>query len=694
MQPVQSSFLASTLHEIRTPIQTILGTAELLQETQLDPEQQEYVRQIAFSADVLYTLANEILDFEKIRTGSMQIEYIPCAVGTLTEQIVDLLCIEAHNKGLELVTDIADSVPETIIGDPVRIQQILLNLVKNAVKFTQSGYVAVKVSARKGADGAGTLSFQVIDSGIGVSDSAKKLIFKEFVQADASTTRKYGGTGLGLAISTRLAALMNGKITVTDNEDGGAVFTFTLPYERPADAHQADVHPAAENPADVQKNDRSETRIVPDGFRILLVDDSRIALESMRNKIRRFGGTDVETAASGEEALQKLRAAHQAGKDFAVAFIDMIMPVMDGWRLSADINSDITINGTKLFLMIPEGAMGRDAKMKLLDWFNGYLYKPVKMQMLEALLKDAVADPLELPPADIPEKPPVSVEELPVAVEELPVAAEEPRNAPAPQKTEPSVGCSVLAVEDHPVNRKIITTFLSGFGAVVYTAENGREAIRVVREHPDISIVFMDIQMPVMNGLDAAVALRKQGYPGIIIACTANSDPADFREYGRSGMDDTLVKPFKKQTLKAMLDKWTGAAAQTAALQTAAPSANAVRTQRKQPLWDKTELLKSFGNDEPFIADLIREYMKQTDSLLTLLRAGGTPGDADSSRRAAHTLKGSSAAIYARPLAQSAERLEQAYKDGNAANADALLAEFGSLYAAFAEEFRSKGKIS
>ncbi len=507
---MDNSQLASFLHEIRTPIQTILGTAELIKNTSLDNEQQEYIRQIAFSADILHTLVNDILDFEKIRNGKLLIESVPCNIKSITEQVLDLISIEAFNKGLELADFFDAKVPENIYGDPVRILQILLNIVKNAVKFTSAGYVAVKVEVAENTF-AKELVFRIFDTGIGIPDNCKQAIFCEYVQEDTSTARKYGGTGLGLAICSNLVSLMKGTIGTRDNPEGGSEFYFTLP-----------LHPV-----------ENEVHVPLQNFqaKVLVIDDSSIFLESMVEKLKSLGISSVHTAKSGPEALQKMEDACDYNEAFDLVFIDMSMPVMDGWRLAATINANKKINGTKLYLIVPEGQLGGEAKMKMLSWFNGYLYKPVKFNKLHDLILDAMQMPLELPAA------------------EESLKLEHPKQKEQETKTD----ATVLAVDDHPVNLKIMEKFLHDLGCNVVTAKCGLEAVEKAKKQKGISIIFMDIQMPDINGTEAAQKIRQEGFKGQIIACSANPDPKAEQEYKDCGMNGILVKPFKKQQLQDLI---------------------------------------------------------------------------------------------------------------------------------------------
>src|SRR5574344_584143 len=429
-----SRFLASTLHEIRTPIQTIIGTIELLGDTHLDKEQTEYVRQIEFSANVLLQLANDILDFTKIRSQEFKLECIPYDVGTLTEQVIDLISIEAFNHGIEIITDIDYSIPQEVMGDPTRVQQIILNLVKNAVKFTSKGQVLVRLSRKDN-----NMLFEIIDSGIGIAEDKQKMIFTDFYQVDASTTRKYGGTGLGLSICKNLVSVMKGDIGVKSNPEGGSIFWFTLPLE----------------PAVTISDDEAEALVPPQNTRILIVDDNKLAVRSLVNKLNGLGIKNIDTASTGVHALSMLIKAAKSGKPFTIAFIDMIMPVMDGWRLAAEINTNTIINNLRLYLVVPEGQMGGEAKMKMLDWFNGYLYKPVKHAQLVDILHEACTQPFDLEPLE--GEPATAAQDVMAATQNKEPELLESATAPSVQSKQPAAsddshiaeGNKILVAEDH-----------------------------------------------------------------------------------------------------------------------------------------------------------------------------------------------------------------------------------------------------
>ncbi len=638
----RTRFLATTIHEIRTPIQTIIGTLELLSETKLDKEQSEYLRQLKFSTDVLLNLANDVLDLSKLQSGKFNIETIPFSVIEVAEQVMDLICIEAHSRGLEIITDIDYSLPLTIMGDPTRTQQVILNLVKNAVKFTKKGYVQLCVSAMNDSS---SLLFEIKDSGIGISKEKQDRIFTDYYQADDSTTREYGGTGLGLSICKNLVKRFGGEIGMKPNSSGGTIFWFTLPL-------------ISSSP---QPSDKSYTAHDTD-TRILLVDDHILSLESLSKKLKTFGFNHIHAATSGQMGLDMMRSAAEKSEPYKLVLIDMIMPTMDGWRLSAEINADHTINNAKLFLMVPEGQMGGDAKMKMLDWFNGYLYKPIKKNMLIEILDQIRSDePMDLEIVE-PAEP---VEELMMKEPEKEEKIEHP--------------FAVLVAEDHPINQKLMKTFLELLNVSVYTADNGEEAVKQTVKYPEIQLIFMDIQMPVMTGIEAAKAIRKNGYEGIIVACTANTDTDDYNHYLQAGMNDILVKPFKKREVEIILNKWSSAVSLLVPKE-----ADTVQSSPQESIfWDSDDLLDTVGSDIFLAEQLVNQYIDQTRVFLIKAKEALFQYNFQSLSRVAHSLKGSSASISATALFNSAKNLETAANKSHYDETKDQLNDFSALFAKF-----------
>ncbi|MDY4769107.1 MAG: response regulator [Treponema sp.] len=619
-------FLANAVHEIRTPVQTIIGTLDLLSDTQMNTEQTEYVRQIRFGAEVLLALVNDILDFSKIKSHKMLLENVPYDIKDLVENVVHLISIEAFNKKLEIVTDIDYSLPEMIMGDPTRVQQILINLLKNAVKFTNQGYIHTEL--KKDGD---FLLIKITDSGIGVSKDKENNLFESFDQGDPSISRKYGGTGLGLPICKGLVSKMNGSIGFTPNPYGGSCFWVKIPLSAADDS---------------KKN--QYVLPVPATTKILIVDDSILAAKSLENKLKTIGLQNIQISQNGEDAYLKLQYAEQIDNPYDIVFIDKIMPVVEGWHLASNIKNNPKIKKTKLYMLVPEGQVGRDAKMKLLDWFAGYLYKPVRLEKLDQLL-------IETNGSDSSIK----------LFEEINSIKENSENTTKKQTELPQIaeGMKILVTDDHPVNRKILVEFLKKFGAAVYEAENGEAAIKMIREHSEIQVVFMDIQMPVLSGIETTKILRKENFSGLIIACTANNDPENFKEYQRIGMNDILVKPFKRKNIENMLDKWSTVINLPSASQIASVDSDMMLNNE---LWNSADFEDTIGNDVDLGKQILLDYIDQTKGFIVTAYDLLDNKDFEELHRVSHTLKGSSAAISANKLVHISTLMSQAAKSKNA----------------------------
>lgn len=626
-------FIANAVHEIRTPVQTVIGTLDLLSDTRLNKEQIEYVRQIRYGADVLLALVNDILDFSKLKSHKLLIENIPYNVKTLTENVAHLIGIEAYNKEIEVVTDIDYSnIPDTVSGDPTRIQQILLNLLKNAVKFTNCGYIHLELTRQNE-----NLLFQVTDSGIGVTEDKMDSLFKSYYQGDSSFTRKYGGSGLGLAICKLLVKKMNGAIGVKKNPYGGSIFWFTVPLK--TEISENSLTPAAYVPP------------VPATTKILIVDDSNLVRKSLAHQLNSIGLQNIQTSSNGEDAFLKMQYAEQLGNPFEIVFIDMIMPVVEGWHLASKIKNSPLLEKTKLYMLVPEGQMGREAKMKLLDWFAGYLYKPIRREKLDALLIDTNG---EIPSAKM-----------------LDVIEE---NKNLDKKNELIKGIKILVAEDHPVNREILVQFLKKFGATIFQAENGMQALNLISKNPEIQMIFMDIQMPVLNGTEATRILRQKKYTGIIIACTANNDSSTFEKYKDIGINDILVKPFKREKVLELLDKWNiiiGLSKATEIFTT-----EQKKTIANDELWDIQDFEDTIGSDWDLGNQIILDYIDQTGEFLISGKKFIETRNFGELHRVSHTLKGSSAAISANKLANIAAKMNQAAIEKKSDEALLKLLEF------------------
>lgn len=643
-----SRFLANTLHEIRTPIQTIIGTIELIQETSLDKEQTEYIRQIQFSAEVLLDLANNILDFSKLRSNEFKLETIPFDIAMVTEQVVNLVSIESFNKGVEIVTDIDESVPSLVMGDTVRVQQIMLNIVKNAVKFTNNGYIHIELSYQ-----SGTICFRVTDSGIGISEEKKKKLFTDYFQADISTYRQFGGTGLGLSICKSLVRTMKGTIGVRANPYGGSIFTVLIPL--PA---------AVEGLEDKNKIKISD---IPENTRILIVENNELAKRSLERRLRMLGIKEIESASSSDEAMSQLEFARRIHHPFTIAFINMMIPSIDGWHLASNIKSSRGGEKIKLYLLSPEGQMRGEAKMKLLDWFDGYLYKPVKKDKLVEILETAFG----IRCADENEMQRLRDEIINKREQDSSIAR----------------GLKILVAEDHSVNRKLMEAFLKNFGAEVYLAEDGEQAVAQIDEVPDIPLIFMDIFMPNKSGVEATEELREKGYNGIIVACTANNDSNDFADYMKIGINDILVKPFKRAAIKATLEKWNTALqipfmTEIKNIDMLAPVPD---DSTKDEIWNHREFLSSVDGDKSFARGLITDFITQTEKLIASIDQNLFNSlNSAAIHQDAHTIKGSAASVYAQSIFEMAKKLDDKSQAADTVQKTALL-DTAELRAAFSE---------
>jgi CheY-like chemotaxis protein len=520
----KSEFLANMSHEIRTPMNAILGMAELLSETPLTRDQQKYVQIFRDAGENLLTLINDILDLSKVEAGQITLEEAPFDLGETVERTCEILGMRAGDKGLDLICHIQPDIPLDVIGDPLRLRQIITNLIGNAIKFTEAGEILLEVKAGAVSAGQIDLVFSITDTGIGIPADKVVHIFEKFTQADTSTSRRYGGTGLGLTITRYLVELMGGRLSVRSEPGKGSVFSFSIRLPR-----QLEAPPRADSvPFDLRN------------ISILVVDDNATNRLIVREYLAPGGGTLAE-AANGEEGLRLMHEATAAGTPYHLVILDHQMPGMDGMETARRIKEDPDLR-TAVLILLTSLQRREDSENTRELGFVQVLFKPVK----RADLREAVAQALgrRKLTGDLPE---------------------EGEGEPAPATTAaplPQQPLRILLAEDNEDNRTLIWMYLKNTPHEMQMAENGQLALDRFINNGPFDLVFMDVQMPVMDGYTATRAIRfweeEQGRKRTpIVALTAYALKEDIRKSFDAGCDGHVTKPLKKEIFFNAIAQYT-----------------------------------------------------------------------------------------------------------------------------------------